>query len=122
MSFMAQAYSSGAQRADTSGWEVVGEADSGEAAAWQEAVRTTDLARPLRRRGVRLLPARSVEDAIHVIKRVQAATPDDVTVSIGLASWDFRESAADLVRRADEALHHAKAGGRDRYVTAAVPA
>jgi PleD family two-component response regulator len=71
---------------------------------------------------VRLLPARSVEDAIHVIKRVQAATPDDVTVSIGLASWDFRESAADLVRRADEALHHAKAGGRDRYVTAAVPA
>jgi GGDEF domain-containing protein len=55
-------------------------------------------------------------------QRVQAATPDEVTVSIGLASWDFRESAANLVRRADEALYHAKTGGRDRYVTASVPA
>jgi two-component system nitrate/nitrite response regulator NarL len=64
------------------------------------AVRTTDL---LARYGGEefglLLPACSVEDAIDVIKRVQAATPDEVTVSIGLASWDFRESAAELVRQ-----------------------
>jgi diguanylate cyclase len=93
------------------------------ASAWQGAVRTTDL---LARYGGEefglLLPACALADAIDVIKRVQAATPDEVTVSIGLASWDFNESAADLVRRADEALYDAKAGGRDRYVTAAVPA
>jgi diguanylate cyclase (GGDEF)-like protein len=93
------------------------------ASAWQGAVRTTDL---LARYGGEefglLLPACSIDDAIDVIKRVQAATPDDVTVSIGLASWDFREGATDLVQRADEALYHAKAGGRDRYVTAPVPA
>jgi PleD family two-component response regulator len=53
---------------------------------------------------------------------VQLATPDEVTCSIGLASWDFRESSAELVRRADEALYDAKAGGRDRFVTAAVSA
>jgi diguanylate cyclase (GGDEF)-like protein len=93
------------------------------AAAWRGAVRTTDL---LARYGGEefglLLPACSVGDAVDVVKRVRAATPAEVTVSIGLASWDFHESAADLVRRADEALYHAKAGGRDRYVTAAVPA
>jgi PleD family two-component response regulator len=41
-----------------------------------------------------------------------------VTCSIGVASWDFHEAADELVRRADEALYAAKAGGRDRYVTA----
>jgi diguanylate cyclase (GGDEF)-like protein len=93
------------------------------ASAWQGAVRTTDL---LARYGGEefglLLPACSMDDAIDVVKRVMAATPDDVTVSIGVASWDFHESAEDLVRRADEALYHAKADGRDRYVTASVPA
>jgi diguanylate cyclase (GGDEF)-like protein len=93
------------------------------AAAWRGAVRTTDL---LARYGGEefglLLPACSMADAIDVIQRVQAATPDEVTCSIGVASWDFREGAGELVRRADEALYDAKAGGRDRYVTAAVPA
>jgi len=93
------------------------------AAAWQGAVRTTDL---LARYGGEefglLLPTCSLNDAIDVIKRVRVATPDEVTCSIGLASWDFRESAADLIRRADEALYDAKAGGRDRFVTAAVSA
>src|SRR5919108_902203 len=82
------------------------------ASAWQGAVRTTDL---LARYGGEefglLLPACSTEDAIEVVKRVQQATPDDVTVSIGLASWDFRENATDLVRRADEAPYDAQAGG-----------
>jgi diguanylate cyclase len=93
------------------------------AAAWRGAVRTTDL---LARYGGEefglLLPACTLDDAIDVIRRVQLATPDDVTCSIGLASWDFRESSAELVRRADEALYDAKAGGRDRFVTAAVSA
>jgi diguanylate cyclase (GGDEF)-like protein len=93
------------------------------AAAWQGAVRTTDL---LARYGGEefglLLPTCTLNDAIDVIKRLRVATPDEVTCSIGLASWDFRESAADLIRRADEALYDAKAGGRDRFVTAAASA
>ncbi|HET6749145.1 MAG TPA: diguanylate cyclase [Actinomycetes bacterium] len=89
------------------------------AAAWRLAVRTTDL---LARYGGEefglLLPACSMDDAIEVVQRVQAATPAAVTCSIGVASWDFHEGADELVRRADEALYAAKAGGRDRYVTA----
>jgi diguanylate cyclase len=91
------------------------------AAAWRSAVRTTDL---LARYGGEefglLLPACTLDDAIDVVQRMRVATPDEVTCSIGLASWDFRESAADLVRRADEALYDAKASGRDRFVTAAL--
>jgi diguanylate cyclase (GGDEF)-like protein len=90
------------------------------AAAWRLAVRTTDL---LARYGGEefglLLPACPLHDAIDVVERVRAATPAEVTCSIGLASWDFHEGAGELVRRADEALFAAKAGGRDRYVTAA---
>jgi diguanylate cyclase len=89
------------------------------AAAWRLAVRTTDL---LARYGGEelglLLPACSLHDAIEVVQRVQAATPAAVTCSIGVASWDFHEDADELVRRADEALYAARAGGRDRYVTA----
>ena len=91
--------------------------------AWRGELRETDL---LARYGGEefglLLPACSMADAIDVIQRVQAATPDEVTCSIGVASWDFREGAGELVRRADEALYDAKAGGRDRFVTAAVSA
>jgi diguanylate cyclase (GGDEF)-like protein len=91
------------------------------AAAWRSAVRTADLLARYGGEGFGLLlPACTLDDAIDVVKRMRVATPDEVTCSIGLASWDFRESAADLVRRADEALYDAKAGGRDRFVTAAM--
>ena len=43
------------------------------------------------------------------------------TVSIGLATWDGRESAASLDQRADLALYEAKRRGRDRTVTAPMP-
>ena len=89
------------------------------AAAWRLAVRTTDL---LARCGGEefglLLPACPMRDAVEVVQRIQAATRPAVTCSIGVASWDFHEGADKLVRRADEALYAAKAGGRDRYVTA----
>ena len=89
------------------------------AAAWRAQVRSTDL---LARYGgeefALLLPACPLNDAIDVVRRLQAATPSEITCSIGVASWSFEESAAELVRRADQALYAAKAAGRDRYVTA----
>jgi diguanylate cyclase (GGDEF)-like protein len=88
------------------------------ASAWRAQVRTTDL---LARYGgeefVLLLPACALEDAIKIIERLRTVTPQ-VTCSIGVASWDFQESAAELFERADQALYAAKAEGRNRYVAA----
>jgi diguanylate cyclase (GGDEF)-like protein len=89
------------------------------AAAWRAEVRSTDL---LARYGgeefALLLPACPLRDAHDVVRRLLAATPSAITCSIGVASWSFQESAADLLGRADQALYAAKAAGRDRYVTA----
>ena len=38
----------------------------------------------------------------------------EVTASLGLAEWKLGESPTDFVRRADQALYAAKAGGRNR--------
>jgi diguanylate cyclase (GGDEF)-like protein len=89
------------------------------AAAWRAEVRSTDL---LARYGgeefALLLPACPLRDALDVVRRLLAATPSEITCSIGVASWSFQESAADLLGRADQALYAAKAAGSDRYVTA----
>jgi diguanylate cyclase (GGDEF)-like protein len=41
------------------------------------------------------------------------------TVSMGIATWDGRESPEALEKRADRALYNAKQGGRDRVCVAA---
>ena len=88
------------------------------ASAWRLQVRSTDL---LARYGgeefVVLLPACALDDAVRIVERLRAVTPQ-VTCSIGVASWDFQESADELVERADQALYAAKAAGRDCCVTA----
>lgn len=42
----------------------------------------------------------------------------DQTVSIGVATWDKRETPEELERRADEAMYEAKRLGRNRVVVA----
>jgi diguanylate cyclase (GGDEF)-like protein len=88
------------------------------AAAWRNTVRSTDL---LARYGgeefALLLPACALEDAVRIIERLRSVTPE-VTCSIGVACWDFQESAGELFERADQALYAAKASGRNRYVSA----
>jgi diguanylate cyclase (GGDEF)-like protein len=88
------------------------------ASAWRTQVRSTDL---LARYGgeefVLLLPICALGHALEIAERLRAVTPL-VTCSIGVASWDFRESAGELVERADRALYAAKAAGRNRCVTA----
>lgn len=69
-----------------------------------------------------LLPGTDPEEAAEVVERLRERTPMGRTCSAGLASWDFAESADDLLGRADAALYLAKASGRDQLAQAGTPA
>ena len=43
-----------------------------------------------------------------IVKRLHEISPSGVSCSIGVATWDGVETAADLFRRADEAMYRAK--------------
>jgi diguanylate cyclase (GGDEF)-like protein len=45
-------------------------------------------------------------------RRLQEITPSGVSCSVGVATWDGVESAAELFRRTDEAMYRAKRGRR----------
>jgi diguanylate cyclase (GGDEF)-like protein/PAS domain S-box-containing protein len=61
-----------------------------------------------------LLPDTSVEEAAEIVERLRTKTPMGQTCSAGLAGWDGSESIDELLRRADDALYLAKAGGRNQ--------
>jgi diguanylate cyclase (GGDEF)-like protein len=85
------------------------------AAAWVQSLREVDfLARYGGEEFGVLLPGCSSHEALHVIDRLRAATPEGLTCSAGLATWDREQSAQALVARADAALYDAKRAGRDR--------
>jgi len=65
-----------------------------------------------------LLPDTDPEQAAEIVERLRQQTPLEQTCSAGLALWDSVESIDDLLRRADEALYLAKAGGRDQLAQA----
>jgi diguanylate cyclase (GGDEF)-like protein len=79
------------------------------AAAWLAQVRGIDL---LARLGGDefglLLPNAPLEEAIEVLVRTTAATPD-VSCSVGVAQWDGSESPEQLLTRADAGLYEHKA-------------
>lgn len=47
-----------------------------------------------------------------IVRRLKQRRPDAPGCSIGLATWHHGEDAADLMRRADQALYADKAGAR----------
>ncbi|HWJ41862.1 MAG TPA: diguanylate cyclase [Solirubrobacterales bacterium] len=69
-----------------------------------------------------VLPGTEPEQAAEVVERLRRQTPMEQTCSAGLARWDQVESIDDLLRRADEALYLAKAGGRDQLAQAELAA
>ena len=66
-----------------------------------------------------LLPDCPPDEALNLLARFRAATPQGQTISVGLAHWDGVEGPDDIVARADAALYEAKGTGRDRVVTSA---
>jgi two-component system, cell cycle response regulator len=73
---------------------------------------------------VLIMPGADRESALGIAQRIRTTMADDpialdgghkveVRVSVGVATWDGHESAADLERRADEAMYSVKQAGRD---------
>jgi len=88
-------------------------------AAWVGQLRTSDiLARYGGEEFAIALPSCSLADAKVIVERLRVAMPSGQTVSAGVACWNGRESAEELVGRADAALYEAKRTGRDRLVSA----
>jgi diguanylate cyclase (GGDEF)-like protein/PAS domain S-box-containing protein len=90
------------------------------ASAWKLALRQSDfVARYGGEEFAVLLPVCDLDEAMEVIERLRAATPENQTVSAGVAEWNGYESEEALIDRADLALYNAKRGGRDRSTAAA---
>jgi diguanylate cyclase (GGDEF)-like protein/PAS domain S-box-containing protein len=85
--------------------------------AWAEVLRVTDI---LARYGgdefLLLLPDCPVDEALRVVDRVRAATPEELTCSVGITSSLGGEEAEKVLSRADSALYDAKRRGRNSVV------
>ncbi len=92
--------------------------------AWQAAVRGGgDFLARLGGDEFGLLAPGSDETGIRrLAKRLADVLPDEVTASVGVATWDRTESASDLLRRADRAMYRTKRRRPQRHRVAARPA
>jgi diguanylate cyclase (GGDEF)-like protein/PAS domain S-box-containing protein len=89
------------------------------AARWRMTLRVTDfIARYGGEEFVLVLADCPLGEAMAVMQRIRAVTPEGQTCSAGVAAWDGQESADMLVGRADAALYEAKRSGRNRVVAA----
>jgi diguanylate cyclase (GGDEF)-like protein/PAS domain S-box-containing protein len=107
---------------DTHGHQAGDELLRATAGAWTEVLRATDL---LARYGgdefLLLLPDCPVDEAMVVIDRMRAATPGELTCSVGLTSSNGEEEPQGVLSRADRALYDAKREGRNGVVVAEGP-
>jgi diguanylate cyclase (GGDEF)-like protein len=89
------------------------------AAAWTAEIRETDmLARIGGEEFVLVLPEAGCAQATAVVAQLQLVTPLGQTLSAGIAGWDTRALADELLAQADAAMYEAKRAGRDRIMTA----
>ena len=65
-----------------------------------------------------ILPGCDLDDAVKLVERLRAGTPQGESCSAGIAEWDGEERPETLVGRADAALYRAKRAGRNRSVAA----
>lgn len=89
------------------------------AVSWRVALRPYDI---LARYGGEefsvILPGCEREDALNLVERLRACTPQGESCSAGIAEWDGEERPETLVGRADAALYRAKRAGRNRTIVA----
>jgi diguanylate cyclase (GGDEF)-like protein len=89
------------------------------AVAWRTVLRATDvLARYGGEEFALVLPRCDLEDALVLLARLRKSTPQEQTVSAGIAQWEPGEDPVALVARADAALYDAKNSGRNRVIVA----
>lgn len=62
--------------------------------------------------------AERIRRQVAELRFAEAGGPDQVTVSIGIARFRREESFSNTIKRSDRALYAAKAGGRNRVVSA----
>jgi diguanylate cyclase (GGDEF)-like protein len=85
------------------------------AATWEDVLRDSDVMS--RYDGAQfsvLMRQCTVEHAVIIVERLRMGVPEGQTVSVGVAGWNGRDTALELMRRAEEALVAAKLSGRDR--------
>lgn len=91
----------------------------GAAQAWLKQLRPTDmLARYGGEEFTLVLPGTDADRAAHLVDRLRPPVPDRQTFSAGIATWDGRETASEVLQRADQALLQAKKAGRNRSMVA----